>query len=122
MTDDSVVQEFHALVREANCVEEAEGVPVDGAFEAVLSHVASHPESRTALASAFLTLVRDNFAIAVVEYCMHELRWPEVRSVCATWLDEEPCQRTRYRLEGVLQSFDDKWFWRKLYQRYSGTL
>lgn len=117
-----VVRRFFELALEAEridsqCLEE----PVEPAFEAVLSHVLAHPESRVDLANAFVQVVsHPNLGPPeLVQYCMHVLRWVEVRQRLSDWLDSDGSERVRHVLRKLLMSFDDDWYGADLYARFS---
>ncbi len=54
-------------------------------------------------------------------FCMHDLRWPEVRELITTWRNAEVEQRGS-RVSGVwsdiLEAFEDNWEMAKYYEEY----
>jgi hypothetical protein len=119
--DNPHVLAFFELVRRAEWVDNEElEIDVEPAFEAVLSHVLAYPEMKQSFLEGFLELVGDPLkgAPQVVEYCMHALRWPEVKEAILTRLATEKSGRIRHNLEGIVAAFDDNWPDAKFYARF----
>lgn len=91
-------------------------------FSAVLDHVLQHPAQRARFAELFVAVAydRDRDGIDLVDYCMHALRWEEVRSAFRNRLAAEQDERARHVLRGLLQAFDDGWEPAALYRRFVG--
>jgi hypothetical protein len=122
-TDMAVVQKFYELAAEAERIDsEVFDEPVEPAFEAVLFYVLSHPESRQSFVNAFLQLARDpqKGPPELVQYCMHALRWDEVRRELVVWLEVEGSERVKHILRKLIMSFDDDWYDADAYARFSG--
>lgn len=122
-SDTAALQRFWELTGEANRVatEQLE-TDVEPWLEAVLSHVTAHPETRPQFADAFLRIVHENKGpLELVEYCMHALRWPEVKAALVTWLERENSERIRHALRGLIRSFDDDWHVANSYSRFAAA-
>jgi hypothetical protein len=115
-----VLQKFFELALRAEQIASEMVEPVDHALDAVLLHVLSHPELRQEFGHAFLQVARDpsKGPAELVEYCMHTLRWPEVRKELSAWLEAESSERVRHILRGLLMAFEDDWRHSNLYARY----
>lgn len=94
--------------------------PLEPALEAILIFVQDHPSHRIELVDAFLDVLRnpEKGPPELVEYCMHELKWPEVRETIQIWLDGERSERVRHVLRKQLLAFDDNWFDASFYERF----
>ena len=57
-------------------------------------------------------------AVEIVQYCMHELRWNEVRAYAEHRFKVESGVVCRRALERIIESFDRDWSERTLYDRY----
>jgi hypothetical protein len=117
----SVTQKFFELALEAEridseCLDES----AEPAFEAVLSFVLAHPESRGEFADAFMQLARDPGLgpPELIQYCMHVLRWSDVKQYLSDWLALEKSERIRHVLRKLLMSFDDNWYGADMYDRF----
>ncbi|MBP2160500.1 MULTISPECIES: hypothetical protein [Asticcacaulis] len=117
-----VIQRFYELAKEAERIDsEAFDQPVEPAFDSVLEFVLEHPESRAAFAAAFLEIAKnpDKGPPDLIQYCMHVLRWEEVRRFIVSWLQTEPSERVRHVLRKYVRSFDDEWDGAVFYDRFS---
>ena len=65
-----------------------------------------------------------NDDLELFEYCMHELRWPEVKTQLQAAVRDAagPPRDTRceFFLNGVLRAFGDDWSGRGFYKRFGG--
>lgn len=121
----AVTQKFFELALEAERIDsECLEQPIEPALEAVLSHVLAHPESRVELADAFIQIAHGQGMgpPELIEYCMHALRWGEVKQHLIDWLATEPSERVRHYLRNLLMSFDDDWYHADMYVRFGGEL
>lgn len=105
--------------------DEAFDLPVDPepALVEILRLAGSCPEARTELAGCFIELIRDprRRPWEVVQFCMHGLRWPEVRA--AVEEDFEKAQASQnWRAIAVLchirKAFDPAWKDADAYKTY----
>lgn len=104
-----------------------QGCPIEPALVEVLEFVKSHPSCKQELVSVFAAMVvRGGGALAVpwelLPFCMHELRWAEVREVVRTALDDairEQDWRAIPIYSHYMDSFDDDWDDADLFQYYS---
>lgn len=94
--------------------------PLEPALEAVLNFVQDHCDQRLEFANAFLDVLHDpeKGPPELVEYCMHELKWSEVRDAIQTWLDSERSERVRHILRKQLLAFDENWHDANFYERF----
>jgi hypothetical protein len=90
-------------------------------LEAVLLHVLAHPESRRELAETFLEVARDSNKgpPELVQYCMHALRWPEVKQELVRRLETEKSERVRHVLRKLVMSFEHDWYDADAYARFN---
>lgn len=118
----SISQKFFDLVAEVERIDSALDEPVEPALEAVLMFVLAHPESRSELADAFLQVARDPDIgpPELIEYCMHALRWTEVKQELLVWLEAESSERVRHVLRKIIMAFDDEWHHAGSYVRFGG--
>jgi hypothetical protein len=117
-----VIGRFYELAKEAERIDsEVLDERIEPAFDSVLEFVLEHPEFRAALAAAFLEIAKDpdKGPPDLIQYCMHVLRWEEVRKVIVLWLQTEPSERVRHVLRKYVRSFDDGWDGANLYDRFS---
>lgn len=118
-------QKFFDLALEAERLDsENLDEPIEPAFEAVLSFVIAHPELKNELADAFMQLAHDPSLgpPELIQYCMHALRWIEVKTQLSDWLELEKSERVRHVLRKLLMSFDDDWYDADAYSRFGGGL
>lgn len=118
-----VLSEFDRLVQEADRLEEDYLTPLtdrEAVHEAALTLVLQHPGMRAEFATKFGEMIRTH-DLELFEYCMHELRWPEVRvqldaevrnaDVARDW-------RARDYFAGAKGAFTDQWSGRDFYKRF----
>ena len=104
---------------DSTCLEQSS----EPALELVLSHVLAHPESRVELADAFIQIAHSHGLgpPELIQYCMHALRWEEVKQHFSDWLAVEGSERVRHYLRNLLMSFDDNWYHASMYARFGGA-
>lgn len=119
-----VLSEFDRLVQEADRLEDDYLTPLpdrEAVHEAALMLVTKHPELRLQLAERFGEMLNKH-DLELFEYCMHELRWPEVRAqldeVVRDAVDRVDI-RARDYFAGVKAAFTDEWSGRDFYRRFS---
>jgi hypothetical protein len=106
-----VIQVFYDLCKEADrALDQTNKYPEDE-FDRVIDHVTRHPERRNELAAAFLKVLGEPYFVdpELVEYCMHVLRWPEVKNAAEARMLVEKDLRARPGLGRVIHSFSDDW-------------
>jgi hypothetical protein len=112
MTTPAVIAEFDRLVGEADALIDDLERDREPEFEAVLAHVLSHPAERAAFARKFMEMLRSSMDSDLFEFCMHELRWPEVQSQVEAAMQEAANKgdhRLQFGLGSVLPAFRDDW-------------
>lgn len=130
MDASEVLAEFDRLVQRADALEgdesESDQLAHEPVFEAALELVLAHLELREAFARKFVDML-DRNDWELFEYCMHELRWPEVRANVEDRLRiaRDPRQRhdlsDERRWSGVLSAFSDGWSGGdRYYKRFGG--
>lgn len=127
MTGSQVTDEFDRLVREANALEgnpdALDQLSHEPVFEAALELVLANPDMRAEFAEKFVSMLQ-NDDLELFEYCMHELRWPEVKTQLQAAVRDAagPPRDTRseFFLKGVLRAFGDDWSGREFYKRFGG--
>lgn len=82
-------------------------------FEAVLQHVLAYPEMRDVFADKFVELIMSPKTDGdLFEFCMHALRWPEVKArTLEIMIEAERAgnRRLQFWLGSALQCFEDIW-------------
>jgi hypothetical protein len=110
---------FDDLVQRAAAADDNLHAHVEPSFAAVLDFLIEHPELRPAIAERFINgLLTDPMVPeALLEYCMFELRWPEVRQR-ADELYKSSGLREHAVLKDILSAFSDNWNNKCLYDRW----
>ena len=106
-----------ALARQAEQHESC--TTIEPLCEEMVSIANAHPECRSALAGAFVAA--SCIAHETVEFCMHVLRWDDVRATFEEQLDASKGAddwRAIPVLLGLLESFRDDWRGRDLWARF----
>jgi hypothetical protein len=109
----AAIDEFRRLVREAQDADLGEE-PVEPHLVRLLTTIKSQPECRSEYVAAFKDLVESRASIPweLIPFCMHELRWAEVRT---TIEDRHAEARTRNDWRAIavlskyLDAFRDDW-------------
>lgn len=117
-----VAKQFWELVNLARAVHEEDWQQdSEPYFEQLLEFVNANPSARNDFAKLFFEGLDgpEYIPIDLMEYCMHELRWPEVQQGVEGRLQDSPSERSRYLLSRLLSAFDDDWDTADLYDRYS---
>jgi hypothetical protein len=88
----------------------------------LLEYMLVHPECEPVMTKKFNSMLDElpRGAETLIEFCMHELRWPGVHEhakQCATAALDDPRKGLRYAR--ILPAFDDGWPNRDLYLRYN---
>ena len=109
-----VEKEFEELVIAAEALLDDLERSREPEFEAVLRHVLAHPSHRRFFADRFPQIVvAGDTDGALFEFCMHELRWPEVEDAVRRMMkaaDRAGNRRLQFYLaSGPLGCFQDEW-------------
>ena len=104
-------------------------------FLKTLEFIKRHPELRPQVVEEFAGMLRDKSygRYMLVQFCMHDLRWPEMRSTAKEIYAEAQTALIRLQLHGtasqhlafleeVMSSFDDNWKNRTLFRHYQGRV
>lgn len=120
-SENKAMEKFVELVAEIERIDAKMEESPDPQLELLLNHVLAHPEARQQFAQAFVDIALHKIKGPrdIVEFCMHELRWPEVKQALTDRLQAETSERMRHYLRGLLESFDDNWDHAHLYPRFS---
>ncbi len=119
----SALDEFDRLVREADRLEEDIFAPLpdrEAVHKAALELVLQHPEMRSQFAAKFGEMLGTH-ELELFEYCMHELRWADVKvqlEAVVRDADEREDIRARDYFAGAMTAFTDKWSGRGFFERY----
>jgi hypothetical protein len=100
-----------------------DGPELESVLVEVLRLIDSCPDARLELARCFIDLVRqpDRGSWEIVEFCMHNLRWPEVRRAVVEDLEKAKADqdgRAVPILSQILAAFDPAWPNADLYGNY----
>ena len=96
-------------------------------LEDLLRFMWTHPKATPAFKAEFLRLLERKAAGVeeIVGFCMHSLRWPELREAIREKRDAIPARSAgrlweeRRYWEKLLEAFEDEWPNAVLYRRYS---
>lgn len=116
--------ELAYLLRAAHraCEEGPSTSDFEAEVAAVVDYIQANPECREAASRLFIEQVqRSAGCIEVLEYCMHELRWPEVEEAVRDHLAASEDWRVKTALAGVLAAFADDWPDADMYERWRAT-
>lgn len=118
----NVSDEFWLLVKSAETAWEN----TDGADElepyllAILEFAKKHSADREELVRCFSVLVKeDRGPIEILEFCMRELQWQEVKDATIQAMKEHADIRVLDALDRVLAVYEAKWDDADLYKYYS---
>jgi hypothetical protein len=106
------LSDFRALCAKATEAEDSL-LPrtVEPEYGQVLQYMIDHPVLRPHLGEILLDLATFPGQISpdLVEYCMLELRWPEVKSEARQRLHEAADPRSKRVFECILEAYEDGW-------------
>ena len=111
-SNDTVVKIFRDLCLQASQAEDAElNRFLETEYSAVLDYVIRHPTWRNEFGSEFIRMVTfpGTISAELVEYCMYELRWPEVAEAARSMMNTSDDPRNISVFEHILESFQDDW-------------
>jgi hypothetical protein len=101
---------------------------IEDLLEVLLQLMRRHPDRRSEFVSELSNLIvhpaPGELILAqpgiteILECCMHDLRWPEIRSVLASIDVDGQDLRSRRWAERVLEAFDDDWDVADTYRKY----
>lgn len=112
---------FYELTRKAEEVDADCTLPIEPVFEEILQFVLTHPDHEKEFIDAFVQIILnpDLGPYALIQYCMHALRWKEMKEYILEWLQKENNnERLRYVLKDILWSFEDDWDGAILYGKF----
>jgi hypothetical protein len=117
------VEHFWSLCDEAKqlCESTVDSRKREPAFLAVLTFVQDQPQHRDMFAYCFMHLFHwpDLGPFDIIEYCMADLRWPEVHQYLAGIAAVTPEINCRYVANRILTAFKDPWPTGAIYERYA---
>ncbi len=88
----------------------------------ILQFVKNHPNEKTKFVNCFITLVRGHCGpLEIVEFCMRELQWPEVREAALQRQLDSKDFRVLDAMENIIAVYSDKWDDADLYQYYTDS-
>ena len=84
---------------------------VEPIFLEVLDLILRHPEEKSTFIDCFENVISNGYTTPpeLVSFCMHELRWPELKKSLNDWLLIEKSERIRHVLRQTLEAFNDDW-------------
>ena len=87
----------------------------------VLNFVKKHPDSKQELEECFLELIQTpkGGVIEILEFCMHELRWPKIKQALENTVRTTKDIRERDALWRIPEAFLDNWDGVIFYKYYS---
>lgn len=115
-----VVQKLYELAIEAWKFEDelCPGSP-EPYYEAALQHVLAHPEFKPEFIEAFIRLIYFPFMSPGLHlFCIHALRWDELKSELTERMKSEASERARHILRGLLSACEDDWDDGGFYERF----
>lgn len=94
-----------------------------------LHFVQSHPEQREFVVQLFIDSFSESFYMRhapseFLMYCMHDLRWPEIRDFIVKRRDVEVAKRgvaCSGIWNGILEAYEDNWEAAKYYEEFKQT-
>jgi hypothetical protein len=121
-TEEEIIKRFLVLSLEAKKADDEYREELSEIeYDAVVRYVLDNVEHRAIFSDAFVSIVFDPALgpLELVEYCMHALRWDEVKQQMMERLEKEPSERVRSVLRRVLESFDSSWRDADMYRRFT---
>lgn len=118
MTD---VDELEALLRQAeeDITRLASCTLFEPALVRVLAFIKRHPEDWPSFQALFATRVaQGTISWEIVEFCMAELRWTNVREVAEMRMEETDDFRIKDVMAKILAAYRDDWDGRDMYAYY----
>lgn len=119
--ENQLIRKFYELAEEADRIDDEEPeTRLDAAYGAVLDLVLEHPEARQDFADAFMDGIRaQSLSPDLICFCMHGLRWADLRQKIASLLETEKSERARHHLRNILKAFGGGWRMAEAYERFS---
>jgi hypothetical protein len=92
----------------------------EGSLVKLLCVVKDNPLERKDFRDAFLSILdrQKQFPLLIVAFCMHELKWDDVRAHCRA-IRERSAEPEVEPVNSVLEAFYDNWPVRELFEYYS---
>jgi len=119
------IPQFWQLCAESKRLDEStlDSRVLEPSLFALLDFVRSHPEDRDLFVYCFIHLLHwpEFGPFNLIEYCMAELRWPEVRDHLEGIARVTPELRCLYIVNRILAAFNDPWVNGQFYERYRVT-
>src|SRR4051794_40871754 len=106
MTPDNPLQDFYLLAHSAMRAEREflSTTDAEPAYSALLDFALARPEMRPALAQAFVKLSGELGPGDWLAYCMHALRWSEVRNHIVAWSNTNTDRRAQPVIAYVIKA------------------
>lgn len=124
MTKGKIQKRFWELIRIADerWQETVDTFDMEPALLDILNFVKKYPEHKDVLEQCFIDLIyskKSRASIDVLEYCMHELRWPNIKIIIEDILENTEDVRERDALHHIPEVYSDDWDGVEYYRYYS---
>lgn len=117
---DESLNKFYELLDEIKEADEALTIDIEPMLENLLDFVIAHPDLRLMFADAFVRILYcwHMAPPQITEYCMHALRWEEVKRTLEGRNKVALTKREEFFIARVLDCFDDDWDSAYQYRRF----
>ncbi len=115
-----------AAAKSLAVIEQTDAEPEMGRF---LHMVKAHPDQRAFVVSQFIDTFSESFYMRrepweLLQFCMHDLRWPEMREFIRLKRDEDVRRRgapSCTAWNDILAAFEDNWESAKYFREFNKT-
>ena len=115
------MNKFYTLIAQAKKADDEMIEDVDAYYDSVLNYILSHSGQRDEFAKAIIEMMKDpnQMPYTLVQFCMYELRWNEVKQAIVDWSKTEKSECVNLIIKKLLSSFEDDWYEANDYLRYN---
>jgi hypothetical protein len=119
---DSKFQDLVTDVQRAY-IDEPDPISMEPYYERVLEYIEQNPAERQTFIRTIVEIVENprEELVGLIQYCMHVLRWDDVRSAVQQKRNSVELSLTQKWMDNILESFTDQWHGIRYYDRYRSS-
>lgn len=114
--------QLQALITAARLAyaEEPDPIAMEHHYEKILDFIVLHSSDQEDFINVFVEMVENpkEESISLIEYCMHELRWEDVRLAAQGQREVVERSLAKRWMENIIKSFTDQWHGTAYYDRF----
>ena len=121
----NIIEEFISLGEKSDISLSREGdlAKVEKSFIQMLGIIKNNMELKSSFLDIFSKSIKSDYMpIELIQFCMRELKWPEVKLMAIKQLEHSNDPRLISSIGSILEVYETEWPDEDLYDYYSGSI